>query len=169
MAKVRGPFDPEPTPIRAWLIPVTSIMAGSMITLIPLVAPLPLLPPFGLMMLIGWRLGRPDILPIWSTLFFAAFDDLLSGQPLGSAMLLWGGTMLVIDLVDQRLIARDFWQDWLLASGAIGACLLFGRLIASPLRAHVDTVVLLQILLSAMLYPIVTQFCAWLDRKRTPA
>ncbi len=166
MARVRGPFDPEPISISSWLIPVASVIGGSLMTLVPLIATIPILPPFGLMMLVAWRLGRPDALPVWSPLAFGLFDDLLSGQPLGSAMLLWTGLILTVDLLDQRLVARDFWQDWLLASGAIGGCLLLGRFIAVPLDAHVDTLLLLQILLSLMLYPLATQLCAWLDNKR---
>ncbi|MFA5989406.1 MAG: rod shape-determining protein MreD [Sphingomonas sp.] len=137
-----------------------------MITLLPFIAPFGIVPPFGVMMLIGWRLGKPDALPIWAPLLFGLFDDLISGQPLGSAMLLWGSAILAIDLLDQRLVARDFWQDWLLASAAISAILMLGRFIATPLSAHVDTMLLLQILLSAMIYPGVTQIVAWLDYKR---
>jgi hypothetical protein len=34
-------------------------------------------------------------------------------------MLLWSLTSLAIDLFEHRLVFRDFWQDWLIASGAI--------------------------------------------------
>lgn len=166
---VIGPFDAEAPRRAPATIPALSVMAGSALTLVPLVATLPILPPFGLMMLIGWRLSRTDALPVWAPLLLGMFDDLLSGQPFGSAMLLWTVSFLVIDLLDQRLTWRDFWQDWLLASGAIGGCLIFGRLVASPLGAHVDTVVLLQIIVSIMLYPVIARLVAWLDRKRKPA
>lgn len=168
MAKVRGPFDPEPPSVFAWLIPVGSIMAGSMVTLVPLIATIAVLPPFGLLMLVGWRLARPEAMPIWAPLVLGAFDDTLSGQPFGSAMFLWTAIALVIDLLDQRLVSRDFWQDWLLAAGAVGGCLIIGRLAATPLAAHVDTVLLIQMAVSAMLYPVIARICAWLDRKRTP-
>jgi rod shape-determining protein MreD len=72
----------------------------------------------------------------------------------------------MIDLIDQRLVFRDFWQDWLIAAGAIGFCLIAGRLVAAPIGAHVDTVLLVQIVISTMLFPLVARFCAWLDRKR---
>ena len=71
-----------------------------------------------------------------------------------------------IDLLDQRLVWHDFWQDWLLAAGGIASCLILGRLIASPIGAHVDTVLLLQVIVSIMLYPVMTRLIAWLDRKR---
>jgi len=39
-------------------------------------------------------------------------------------------------------------------------------LIASPFSAHVDSALLLQIVVSAALYPIIARFCAWLDRDK---
>lgn len=169
MARVRGPFDPEPPSVLAWLIPVGSVMVGSLVTIMPVVATIAALPPFGLLMLVGWRLGRADAMPLWTPLLLGLFDDLLSGQPFGNAMLLWTVVAIGIDLLDQRLVARDFWQDWLLAAGAVGACLIAGRLVATPLGAHVDTVLLIQVAVSAMLYPVIARLCAWLDRKRLPA
>ena len=61
---------------------------------------------------------------------------------------------------------RDFWQDWLIAAGAIAFALIGGRLIASPIAAHVDGMLLVQILVSVMLFPLVARLIAWLDRKR---
>ncbi len=169
MARVRGPFDPEPPSALMWLIPVGSVMAGSLLTLLPVIATIAFLPPFGLMMLIGWRLGRPDAMPIWAPLLLGLFDDLFSGQPFGSAMFLWSATAIGLDLLDQRLVSRDFWQDWLLAAGSISGCLIAARLVAAPISAHVDTVLLIQIIVSVMLYPVIARLCAWLDRKRNPA
>ncbi len=169
MARARGAFDPEPASALTWAIPVGSVMAGSLVTLLPLIATIAFLPPFGLMILVGWRLGRADAMPIWAPLLLGMFDDLFSGQPFGSAMFLWSATAIILDLLDQRLLSRDFWQDWLLASGGIGGCLIAGRLVAAPIGAHVDTVLLIQVLVSVMLYPVIARLCAWLDRKRTPA
>jgi rod shape-determining protein MreD len=163
---VIGPFDAKPTGGRPWAIPAASVMAGSAATLIPVIFTFPIMPPFGLIILLGWRLTRPDSLPVWVPLLLGLFDDLISGQPFGSAMLLWTVSFLVIDLLDQRLVWHDFWQDWLLAAGGIASCLILGRLIASPIGAHVDTVLLLQVIVSIMLYPVMTRLIAWLDRKR---
>lgn len=166
---VLGPYDANAPRQSAWTIPALSVMAGSALTLLPMIFTFPILPPFGLMMLLGWRLARPDSLPIWAPLLLGLFDDLISGQPFGSSMLLWMISFLVIDLLDQRLVWRDFWQDWLLAAGGIAATLIAGRLIASPIGAHVDTVLLLQVIVSIMLYPVISRLIAWLDRKRKPA
>jgi rod shape-determining protein MreD len=92
-------------------------------------------------------------------------DDMMSGQPLGSAMLLWTLCFIIIDILDTRLVWRDFWQDWLIAAGAAGFCLIAGRLLATSFTAHVDTALLLQILVCAALFPLVSSFCGWLDRR----
>ena len=162
----RGPFDAAPPRVAVRLLPAVSVVLASLVTTWPFVASFPFLPPLGLMMLLAWRLSRADVFAIWAPLPLGFFDDLVSGQPLGNAMLLWTLCFFMIDLIDQRLVFRDFWQYWLIATGSIGFCLIAGRLIAAPLGAHVDTVLLLQIVISAMLFPLVARLCAWLDRKR---
>lgn len=151
---------------RALLIPIVSVMLGSLITIVPVITTFPILPPFGLLVLLAWRLLRHDVLPIWAPLPFGLFDDLLSGQPLGSAMLLWTLAFFAIELVDTRMVWRDFFQDWLLAAGLISSCLVAGRFLASPISAHVDTMLVLQIVMSILAFPLVVRVVAWLDRKR---
>ena len=152
-------------PRSIWLAPL-SVMLGSMTTLLPVVATVPFLPPFGLLLLLAWRLMRADAMKVWMPVPLGFFDDMLSGQPLGSAMLLWSAAVLMVDVLDTRLVWRDYWQDWLIASGAIAFVLIGGRLVAVPFTAHVDTALLIQILVSAALFPVVARFCAWLDRDK---
>ncbi|PTS89057.1 rod shape-determining protein MreD, partial [Sphingomonas sp. HMWF008] len=144
------------------LIPAISVLIGSALTLWPIIASVQILPPFGLLMLLGWRLTRTESLRVWAPLPLGLFDDLVSGQPLGSAMVLWTLCFFMIDLIDQRVVYRDFWQDWLIAGGAIGFCLILGRLVASPLAAHVDTVLLLQVAISVLLFPLAARLCVLL-------
>ncbi len=148
-----------------WLAPLT-IVIGSLVTLVPFKASFPILPPFGLMMLLAWRLHRPDLLKPWSPVLLGLLDDLVSGQPLGSSMLFWMVSCIAIDVLDTRIVWRDFLQDWLLAAGAIGFCLIGGRLVAAPLGAHVDTVLLIQILISIALFPVLSRLVSRLDGKR---
>ena len=85
-------------------------------------------------------------------------------------MLLWSLCLLAIDLIDQRLIFRDFWQDWLIAGAALAFCLILGRIVAVPLGAQVDRVLWAQIVIAVMLFPLSARLVAWIDRKRgTPA
>lgn len=156
--RLLGPVD-DGSAVNLTRRAILSIVAGSLVTLIPVIATVPFLPPFGLLMLLGWRLLRPDTLPVWAAAPLGLFDDLVSGQPLGSAMLLWQLCTLTIDLVDTRLLARDFWHDWLLAGGSIAVCIVLGRAFASTLGAHVDTVMLFQILVSVALFPLATRVC----------
>ncbi len=156
--KLLGPVD-DGSAANVTRRAVLSILIGSLVTLIPVIATVPFLPPFGLLMLLGWRLLRPDTLPVWAAAPLGLFDDLVSGQPLGSAMLLWQLCTLTIDLVDTRLLTRDFWHDWLLAGGSIAVCIVLGRAFASTLGAHVDTVMLFQILVSVALFPLATRVC----------
>lgn len=155
----------EKLPRSIWLAPL-SVVLGSMTVLLPIVATVPFLPPFGLMMLLGWRLVRGDSMKVWMPVPLGFVDDVFSGQPLGSAMVLWTLAILMVDVLDTRLVWRDFWQDWLIASGAIGLVLIGGRLVATPFSAHVDTALLLQIVVSAALFPLIARFCAWLDRDK---
>lgn len=165
---VRTGFAEPEVPLRAKRLAPITVMAGSLAVLLPVVSTIPWMPPFGLMILLGWRLLRPDVLKIWSPVLLGLFDDLVGGQPIGSAMMLWTMCFIAIDVLDSRLVWRDFWQDWLLATGSIGFCLIAGRLIASPVGAHVDTLLLLQIALSAALFPVVARMCAALDLRAQP-
>jgi rod shape-determining protein MreD len=162
----RALFEEDPIPLRTRLVPAATVMAGSLVTILPFVATLPILPPFGLLLLLGWRLHRPDALRVWAPLPLGFFDDLLSGQPLGSAILLWTLCFLMIELIDSRLVWRDFWQDWLIAVGGIVFCLVSGRFLAAPFVAPVDTMLVLQIATSVLLFPVISRMCTWIDRKR---
>lgn len=148
-----------------WLAPL-SIMVCTLVTLVPFKASFPILPPFGLLLLLAWRLHRPDLLKPWAPVLLGLLDDLVSGQPLGSSMLLWTISFITIDVLDTRIVWRDFWQDWLLAAGAICFCLIGGRLVASPLGTHVDTMLLVQILISVALFPVLSRLVSRLDGKK---
>ena len=164
-----NPFAPSLPRGRARALPWASVAAGSLLTALPVIATVPALPPFGLLMLLAWRLLARFSLRPWAAAPLGFVDDLVSGQPLGSAVLLWSLCFLTIDLIEQRLFARDFWQDWLIAAGAIGGCLIGGRLIAVPLDAAVDTPILVQAAAATLLFPIATRLVAWIDAKRNYA
>jgi rod shape-determining protein MreD len=167
--KRRTRFTPPPTALEAQLVPVVSTMIGSLAVLAPNIASEPLMPPFGLMVFLGWRLLRGDIWPLWMGLPLGIWDDLFSGQPLGTAMCGWTALMLALDSFDRRVPFRDHRQDWLVATLAIASYLLFALLIARLTGGATSPVALLpQILLSALLFPLVSRLCAALDRWRSP-
>ena len=136
---------------------------------LPLVATVPLLPPLGLLMLLAWRLLVRFSLRRWAAAPLGFFDDLVSGQPLGSAVLLWSVCFLLIDLAEQRLAFRDFWQDWLIAAGLIAFTLAAGRVLAVPGGAQVDGALAVQILAAILLFPLILRLVAWINVKRAYA
>ncbi len=160
-------FDREQSTLKMLAIPITSVVIASMVTTLPFLTQQPILPPFGFLMLLAWRLMRPGLLPVWSGVPFGLVDDFFSGQPFGCAGLLWSIAMLTIEIIDSRAIWRDHIQDWLIASLLIIAILLGGLWIAGMAHAAANPVVLLpQIILSILLYPLVVRICARLDSWR---
>ena len=102
-------FDREQSLLKMLAIPITSVAIASMITALPIFTEEPLLPPLGLLMFLSWRLMRPGLLPVWSGVPFGLMDDLFSGQPFGSAGLLWSLAMLSIEIIDARAdLARSY-------------------------------------------------------------
>lgn len=153
--------------LRARAVPIASTMIAAFISLLPLVAQAPILPPLSFLVLLAWRLLRPEFWRIWAPLPLGLWDDLFSGQPLGSAMLSWTLAFLIIEAIDKRLRWRDYWQDWLVAAGIISFVIVANFMIAvltgggGPIR-----VVVPQIIASILLFPLVVRLCAALDRWR---
>jgi rod shape-determining protein MreD len=160
------PFAQPLPPSHARALPWATVIAGSAVTIVPVIAAVPILPPLGLLMLLAWRLLARFALRPWAAAPLGFVDDLLSGQPLGSAVLLWSLCFLGIELVERRLVYRDFWQDWLIAAAAIVFCLAGGRVVAVPLGAHVDGAMLAQGTAAILLFPLSARLVAWIDRKR---
>ena len=170
-AGYRRGINRVPSPLRANLIPYLTIMTGSLIPFFFIADTLPLIVPMGFMVLIGWRIMRPGLLPLWAGAPLGAFDDLLSGQPFGSAILLFSLIMIALELIEQRFPWRGFWQDWFTASLCVAAYVLASLLIvAIALPGNLDPSLALaslpQIAMGILLYPFIAQMIARLDRFR---
>ena len=161
-----SPFAPPLPPARARALPWISVVAGSLLTALPVVATVTLLPPFGLLMLLAWRLLHRYSLRRWAAAPLGLADDLVSGQPLGSAVLLWSLCFLLIEVMEQRLVFRDFWQDWLVAGALVAFVLLGGRLLAVPFPAPGDPAIVAQVMAAVLLFPAAMRVAAWIDAKR---
>ena len=149
---------------RAWIVPVASTVAGSALALLPMVALSPSLPPFGLLMLLGWRLLRPELWQPWIGLPLGLIDDLVAGQPLGTSMALWTACLLVIEPLDNRLLWRDYWGEWLLAGGAILLFLVAAWEIDAIGGTRPALPLLLPQAITAILcFPVASRLCAILD------
>lgn len=153
---------------KAKAVPIVATMFASTLPLmLPVIAEGPILPPLGLMVILAWRLLRPGLWAPWAPLPLGLFDDLASGQPLGSAMLSWTIAFLAIEASERTLIWRDYWQDWLTAAltlaGCIAAGYVFARLTGGSAPVHA---ILPQIAAAILTFPIVARLCAKLDNWR---
>lgn len=149
------------------LVPWLSIVLASAVGFAPVIASAPVVPPLAFMLLLAWRTLRPRLLPVWAGLPLGAIDDLYSGQPFGSAVLIWSLAMLAMEAVDQRFLWRGFIADWLAASVLLSGGLLLGAIVAGIAAGHIAPwIVLPQLALSIVLFPLMTQVVALLDRLR---
>ena len=163
----RSRIGRAPSAFQLVAVPIGMTMLASLAPLLPNIASVPLLPPFGLMALICWRLVHRNLWPAWIALPLGLWDDMWSGQPLGSAMLLWTLVMFGIDVLDRRMIWRDFIQDWGLASAIIAAVLIAGLAIANATGGAAPVrLILPQIAVSIGLYPLVALICGRVDKWR---
>ncbi len=156
-----------PSPVIAYSVPWVTVALASIVPGWPLIAVVPIMPPLGFMTLLAWRQLRPGLLPVWAAVPLGIIDDLFNGQPFGCAIVLWSVTMIGLDIIEARFPWRNFLTDWLVATGLIVAYLIAELLIAN--RAGVGTawtVILPQMALSVIAYPIVGRVLSWLDRWR---
>lgn len=168
MRRRRTSFTPPPTALERQLVPIVSTMVGSLAPLFPIIASEPLMPPFGLIVFLGWRLLRGDIWPLWMGLPLGLWDDLFSGQPIGTAMCGWTLVMLGLDFADRRMAFRTYIEDWGLAASAIAGQLLLALAVVRLTGGASSPLLLVpQLIVSALAYPIIARFCAALDRWRS--
>lgn len=153
--------------LRRRFVPVGSTMAASLLALLPLVPASPLVPEISLLVVIAWRLLRPEIWPAYMALGLGLFNDLVAGHPLGQSMALWALIFLACDFIDSRLGFRDYWMDWLIAAAAILFHTALSWEIAALMGSRVEFSVLLpQTVAGVLLYPIVARLILGLDRWR---
>jgi rod shape-determining protein MreD len=163
----RKRINRAPSPLLARGIPWLTVMLASLLPVCLVIASAPVLPPFGFLVLLAWRQLRPGLLPVWAGFPLGFFDDLFSGQPFGTAMMLWSAATLALDLIEARFPWRSFVLEWLVAAGFmcvyVPLCLLLANIAgaSSPL-----TVIVPQIVLAILVYPLVGRAVALADRFR---
>src|SRR5215207_333621 len=97
-------------------IPAATVIAGSMISLLPIVSATGWWPNWGLLMLVAWRLLRADAWPAWWAPALGFVNDLIVGNPIGLSVALWAGMMIAMDILDRRTMWRDYWIEWAIAT-----------------------------------------------------
>ncbi|MYL97854.1 rod shape-determining protein MreD [Novosphingobium sp. FGD1] len=164
---IRPRINRKPSALLALSVPWLTIMVASLMPGWMLIASAPVLPPLGFLVFIAWRQLRLGLLPVWAGLPLGLFDDLFSGQPFGTAVLLWSISAIVLDVVEARLPWRNFLTEWLVAVGLIIAyivlCLGISNIAgaSTPLR-----VIGPQLVISVFFYPLVGRLVAIADRFR---
>jgi rod shape-determining protein MreD len=152
---------------RRQAVPILSTLAAALLGLAPYVATWPIVPDFAFLVLVAWRLLRPEMWQAHVALPLGLFNDLVAGLPIGQSMALWTLTFLAFDLIDSRVGWRDYWMDWLFAALAIVFYAFGGWYVARMMGARIEFVVLVpQILLSLLAYPLVARLVLALDRWR---
>ncbi|MEO6042250.1 MAG: rod shape-determining protein MreD [Croceibacterium sp.] len=155
------------SPVLAIGLPWLSVLLGSLCPWLPVIAPAPVVPPLGFMVLLAWRLLRPGLFPLWAGLPLGLIDDLYSGQPLGSGILLFSLALLGIELIELRIPWRGFLLDWALAAAILALYLSAAALVSGARLTPVQlTVIGPQVLISIVLFPLVARLIAILDRVR---
>lgn len=164
---LRQRINRAPSPVVAVGLPWLSIILGSMLSTVLVIASAPIMPPLGFLTFLAWRQLRPGLLPIWAGLPLGLVDDLYSGQPFGSAVLLWSVAAIALDVIEERVPWRYFFTEWLVAAAMtaiyIVACLAIANLASSS--TPVLTIVP-QIFASILIYPLICRFVALIDHLR---
>lgn len=139
-------------------------MLGSLTPMLPVISPAPILPPLAFLLLLAWRMLRPGLLPLWAGMPLGLFDDLYSGQPLGSGILFFSIALLAVDYVEHRFPWRSFTFDWFIASMILIYYLTFATLVSgASISIFSLSIILPQLLLSIALFPIIARMVAFLD------
>lgn len=153
--------------LRSRYVPLLSTLAAIFLALLPIVAESPFVPNLGFLMLITWRLMRPEIWRAQTALGLGLAADLVSGAPPGQSMLLWTATFLAFDYVDSLLGVRDYWLDWVLAAMALffhSAAVWYIALLSGSDISYM--VMVPQLAISILAYPVAAQIVVGLDRWR---
>jgi rod shape-determining protein MreD len=138
-----------------------------MLSLLPIIVSSPVIPDFGFLMLIAWRLLRPEMWAPAVALPLGLFNDIVGGHPLGQSMAIWTTLFIIFDIMDSRVLYRDYWMDWLIASLAIAGCVFADWYVGTLMGNTVGFSVMLPQLGAAILaFPIVARLVLSLDRWR---
>ena len=156
-----------PSPTLAIATPWLLVMLGSLTPTWPIIASAPLVPPIGFLLLVAWQQLRPGLFPVWAGLPLGLFDDLYSGQPFGSAVLLWSVTMIGLDVLEARFPWRGVTLNWFAASGIFTLYLVLAAQLADLSGGNSSLVHLIpQLVLSILAYPLAAVLVGGADRFR---
>lgn len=156
-----------PSPTLALSVPWLLVVLGSLSPTWPVIASAPVMPPLGFLLLVAWQQLRPGLFPVWAGLPLGLFDDLYSGQPFGSAVVLWSVAMLALDFIEHRFPWRGVVLNWLVASAFIAGYLVLALMFANMDGGSTTLVTIApQVVLSVLTYPLAARLVGLADRFR---
>jgi rod shape-determining protein MreD len=164
---VRSAHSAGADELRRRYVPVGSVLVAALAAWLPIVTPAPIFPDLAFLVLLAWRLLRPEIWTAPAALPLGLFNDIVAGHPVGQSMLLWTLLFLILDVVDARLAWRDHWMDWLVGAAAIFFYISGSWWIARAMGGSLDYLVMMpQLLVSLLAFPVVMRTALGLDRWR---
>ncbi|HEX8525591.1 rod shape-determining protein MreD [Allosphingosinicella sp.] len=153
--------------LRREYVPIVSTILASLLALLPIIVSSPIIPDFAFLMLIAWRLLRPEMWGPVVALPLGLFNDLVAGHPIGQSMALWTMFFIIFDIIDSRVLFRDYWMDWLIAAAAIAAYIFADWYIGTLMGNQAEfSVMFPQLAASILAFPVVARFVLLLDRWR---
>ena len=153
--------------LRRRYVPLASTILACLLNILPIIVSAPVIPDFAFMVLLAWRLLRPEMWSATTAIGLGLFNDLIAGHPLGQSVALWTATFLLMDVIDSRVVWRDYWMDWLFAALFILAYTYCGWAIGRWMGSTSDFAILWpQVGASILLYPVVARIVLMLDRWR---
>ena len=149
-------------------IPAATVLAGTALSLLPIVSSSGWWPDFGLLMLLGWRLLRADAWPAWWAAPLGFANDVVLGNPIGLSVALWTAMMIVMDILDRRTMWRDYWIEWAIAAALIALSELAHWRIAALMGADVPFNVSTgpAMLIGMLAFPVAALIASRVDRWR---
>jgi rod shape-determining protein MreD len=148
-------------------VPIISTVLACLLNLLPIITAAPIVPDFAFLVLLAWRLLRPEMWSATTAIGLGLFNDLIAGHPVGQSVALWTGTFLLMDLIDTRVVWRDYWMDWLFASLFILGYTYGDWLIGRWMGSQAEFAVLWPMIgASVLAYPVIARFVLVLDRWR---
>ena len=153
--------------LRRRYVPIASTILACLVNVLPIIVSTPIIPDFAFLVLLAWRLLRPEMWSVTTAIPLGLLNDLLAGHPLGQSAALWTSIFLIMDLVDSRVAWRDYWMDWMFAAVFILGYTFGDWAIGRWMGSTAEFGILWpQIGASILLYPVVARIVLVLDRWR---
>jgi rod shape-determining protein MreD len=149
-------------------VPAATVVAGSLLSLLPIVSATGWWPDFGLLMLLGWRLLRADAWPAWWAAPLGFLNDIILGNPIGLSVAMWAAITIAMDILDRRTMWRDYWIEWAIAVVFIALSEIAHWRLAGVMGAEVpfNNAIGPAILIGALCFPVAAFVAYRLDRWR---